>query len=62
MATKTVHRYRIDARIEGEIPYDPAKPETYTAALDAVATKREALADIGAKITHDRSGPITVRE
>lgn len=59
---KTVHRYRIDATIEGEIPYDPSKPESYIAALEAVQAKRKALLDAGADITKDKGGPVTVRE
>lgn len=59
---KTVHRYRIDARIEGEIEYDTAAPESYVSALEAVNVKRKALAAIGASITYDRSGPKSVRE
>lgn len=59
---KTVHKYRLDATIRGEIEYDAAKPESYTAALATVAEKRQALITAGAEITKDDGAPKVVRE
>lgn len=59
---RTLHRYTIRAEISGEIEYDPADPKTYVDALEAVNMKRKGLADLGAKIVHDRSGPVKARE
>ena len=59
---KTVLKYRIDAKIEGEISYDETKPDSYVDALSAVNAKRKALSDLGAAITYDKSGPKTIRD
>lgn len=58
---KTVHKYQLTATVSGSIPYDPDKPDTYTAALKTVADMREALEALGATVT-GRSGPAKVRE
>lgn len=61
MATKHVHRYTIRAELGGDIEYDPAKPETYTAALEQVAAVRKVLIDAGATIKHESAKPVIVR-
>lgn len=59
---KTVHRFRLDASIRGEIEFDSAKPETYTAALAKVDEKRKALMSAGAEITRDEGKPVSSRD
>lgn len=57
--TRTVHRYRIDARIEGDIEF--ANPKEWQAALDEVAAIVTKLRALGAEVT-EKSGPAKVRE
>ncbi len=62
MATH-LYRHRITAVIERDIPYDPAKPETFQAALQTVADQRKALAEMaGCTIKTDAGKPVAVRE
>lgn len=59
---KTVLKYRIDAKIEGNVEYDETDPASYVEALEYVNAKRKALSEMGASIVYDKSGPAKVRE
>ncbi len=59
---KHLYRHKITATFERELPYDIAKPETYTDALKAVADIRDSVTGLGGTITHDAGRPVTVRD
>lgn len=58
---KSVHRYRIDATVAGEIEYDPANPASYTNALVQVDETRKGLEALGATITKQTGKPVAVK-
>lgn len=61
MSIKHVARYRLDAQLSGDIPYDPNEPATYQAALEQVAEKRKALETTGASVKPGTPRPVQVR-
>lgn len=62
MASKHIVRYRLDVTIQGEEPYDPAVPSSYTEALAKIDAKRQAAIGAGGKIKLDQTKPVQVRD
>ena len=59
---KHVLRYTMKCRLGADIEYDPTKPETYTAALQAVQAKKKALEDLGADMTAYSVAPAKIKD
>lgn len=62
MSAKHIARYRLDITIEGEMPYDPAIPTSYTEALAKIDEKRQSAIGLGGKVTRDDVRPVKVKE
>ena len=60
--SRNVLRYSLLlAPIMGEFEYDPAKPATYTAALQSLADLRAKLAAAGVTVTRESAKPVSVK-
>ena len=60
--SKNVLRYTLTlANLTGEIGYDPAKPESYTAALQTLADLRVKLHGAGVTVEKETARPVVVK-